>query len=196
LRILVERELVTIHASMGAQVIPGEPVQRDMQDITKEVAGWRGFHVSAKANGHEPYTRTTVQHLVVDDSVARWLKVESGTEVLLRARLQGVEGQPPVQIANTYVRMEVVGRIPVLLEINTGPGGIYSRMADVGYSVRFEEHISCRLPDADEQRRLEIKRDQPVLVIWRRCYDREDEVLEVTNRIIVGSRHELTFRYA
>ena len=80
--------------------------------------------------------------------------------------------------------------------MNTGPGGIYSRLEEIGHGVAiFEENVTCRMPREDEQQILEIGADQPVLTLWRRAYDQANRIIEATHRVVVGDRHELIYRY-
>ncbi|QKW39802.1 GntR family transcriptional regulator [Actinomadura sp. NAK00032] len=195
LRILAEAGLVQLRHGAGAQVRTAPRVRRAAADITRQVGEWRGFHVSAQTGGRRPFTRTTVTEIRACARLAPRLDVPVGTRVLERARVQGVEGEPPVQTATTWVIWPVVEQIPVLLEVNTGPGGIYSRLEEAGHRITFEEAVTCRLPRADEQETLGIGPDQPVLTLWRRAYDQDDRVVEVTHRVVVGDRHELVYRY-
>ncbi|WP_242882448.1 GntR family transcriptional regulator [Actinomadura litoris] len=195
LRMLAEQGLVQARRGAGVQVRPERPVRRAASDVTRQVGGWRGFHVSVRADGRRPFTRTEVRETDADAQVARRLAVPPGTRVLERARIQGVEGEPPVQTATTWVIMEIVARIPVLREIDTGPGGIYSRLEEAGHRITFEESVTCRMPLVDEQRTLAIGAEQPVLTVWRRARDQDDRVVEVTHRVVVGDRHELVYRY-
>jgi GntR family transcriptional regulator len=195
LHMLAERGLITQLSGVGARVRSSEPVRREHNDLTQQVGQWRGFHVSALRGGHEPFTRTTVRDVEVDHNLARWLGVPIGTVVLERARVQGVTGEPPVQTATTWVVADIVDRVPILRQVDTGPGGIYSRLAEIGVHVRFEETVTCRLPLASERETLQIEPHQPVLVLWRRGYNQHDHIVEVTNRIIVGDRHELVYTY-
>ncbi|MGH3818199.1 MAG: UTRA domain-containing protein [Pseudonocardiaceae bacterium] len=163
--------------------------------MTRQVGTWRGFHVSAARAGHEPFTETTVSEVEADVMVGRGLGVPTGTLVLRRARRQGTVGGSPVQLSTSYIRLGLVSRLPILREVNTGPGGMYSRMEELGYRIHFEESVTCRLPSDDERERLEIDVNQPVLVLWRRCYDQRDHILDLTHRIVVGDRQELLYRY-
>lgn len=195
LRMLAEADLVQLRHGAGAQVRAAPKVRRAAADITRQVGEWRGFHVSAQKGGRRPFTRTTVTEVEADERLAPRLDVPVGTRVLERARVQGVEGEPPVQTATTWIIPEIVAEIPVLREVNTGPGGIYSRLEETGRRITFEESVTCRLPRADEQETLRIGPEQPVLTLWRRAYDQEDRVVEVTHRVVVGDRHELVYRY-
>ncbi|SEG80180.1 GntR family transcriptional regulator [Thermomonospora echinospora] len=194
-RMLADQGLVVVHPGTGTQVRATGPVRRAAADITRQVGGWRGFHVSARQDGREPFTRTTVSEVAADAALARWLAVPVGTTVLRRARVQGVVGEPPVQTAITWVIMDVVAQLPVLRQVDTGPGGIYSRLEELGYRMLFEESVTCRPPRPDECDILQITADQPVLTLWRRGYDHNDRIVEVTHRVVVGDRHELIYRY-
>ncbi|TDD66958.1 GntR family transcriptional regulator [Actinomadura darangshiensis] len=195
LRILADQGLVHLRHNAGTQVRTAPRVRRAAADITRQVGAWRGFHVSAQKDGRKPFTRTTVAEIEAGERLAPHLDVPPGTRVLERARVQGVEGEPPVQTATTWVILDVVEQIPVLREVNTGPGGLYSRLEEAGHRITFEESVTCRLPRVQEQETLEIAADQPVLTLWRRAYDQDARVVEVTHRVVVGDRHELVYRY-
>lgn len=195
LRMLVDRQLVRLVAGTGAQVVPRPSVQRAAEDVTHQVGTWRGFQVSAAKTGREPFTETVIDTVEADLAVARMLGIPTGAPVLCRARRQGIVGDPPVQLSTSYIRLDVVDELPVLRQVDTGPGGMYSRLEDLGYRLGFEESMTCRLPDEREQKQLEITGHQPVLVLWRRCYERHGRMLEVTHRVVVGERHELVYRY-
>ncbi|NDU74946.1 UTRA domain-containing protein [Actinomadura sp. DSM 109109] len=195
LRLLAEQGLVQLRHGAGAQVREAPKVRRAAADITRQVGEWRGFHVSAGREGRTPFTRTSVAEVEAGARLAARMDVPVGTRVLERARVQGVEGEPPVQTATTWVVLEVVERIPVLRRVDTGPGGIYSRLEEAGYRIIFEESVTCRLPRPEEQETLEIKPDQPVLTLWRGAHDQDGRVVEVTHRVVVGDRHELVYRY-
>jgi GntR family transcriptional regulator len=196
LRLLSGQGLVTIRQGVGAQVRAAEPVRRDAADITRQVGNWRGFASSAIEAGREAFTRTTVREIEADAAVARWMGVPTGSRVLERARVQGVVGDPPVQTATTYVNWEFAEKIPQLRQVDTGPGGIYSRLEEAGHGIAvFEESVTCRMPRDNERATLEIQADQPVLTLWRRAYSRDGRIIEVTHRVVVGDRHDLIYRY-
>lgn len=189
LRLLSDRGLVSITPGTGAQV------RRDAADITRTVGTWRGFHVAVARGGQEAFTHTTMRDVDLDSETARWLGVPAGVRVLERHRVQGIKGASPVQTSTSWIAPEVTDRLPILREVNTGPGGMNQRMEDAGYRLRFEDVVTSRLPHVSEQNTLEIGPTEPVLVVWRRCYDQGDRILEVTRRVIVASRHELIYRY-
>jgi len=197
LAMLETQGLVTVHKNTGAQVQPktSSAVRRHAEDVTRQVGSWRGFHVSAMETGRQPYTRTQIEDEPADAEVARWLGVPVGTIVLKRARIQGVVDGPPVQTSVSWITPEITVRIPILRQIDTGPGGMYSRFEDAGLTVTCEDVVTCGLPDSSEQQALEIGLNQPVLIVWRRCYGQAGQILEVTRRVIVGERQQLIYRY-
>lgn len=195
LQTLDERGVIVLRAGKGAQVHEADRVARDTGDVLGRVGSWRGFHVSAARAGREPYTTTEIVEVGIDSTTARWLGVPTGTRVLQRARVQGFADEAPIQLSTTWILPEVTERLPILKQLDTGPGGMLSRMEEAGYRLRFEDVVSCRLPAPTEQESLDLASGHPVLDVWRRCYDQHDRVVEVTNRVIAGGRNELVYRY-
>lgn len=198
LSMLEAQGLITVHKNTGAQVRLKATaiVRRHAGDVTGQVGSWRGFHLSAMETGRQPYTRTQVEEEAANAEVARWLGVPTGTVVLKRARVQGLVDGPPIQTSTSWIPVEIVAAIPILRQLDTGPGGMYSRFEDAGLSITFEDMVTCRLPGDREQETLEVGPGQPVLVVWRRCYDGAGKILEVTNRVIAGNRQQLIYRYS
>jgi GntR family transcriptional regulator len=197
LMMLEAQGLLTVHKATGAQVRSktSPEVRRHAEDVTRQVGSWRGFHLSAMETGRQPYTRTQIDDEPADTEIARWLGVPVETVVLKRARIQGIVDGPPVQTSVSWITPEIAARIPILRQIDTGPGGMYSRFEDAGLTLTFEDVVTCRLPDSGEQQALEVGLNQPVLVVWRRCYGQAGQILEVTRRVIVGDRQQLIYRY-
>lgn len=197
LRILAERHLVNLTAGTGAQIpaAGSSPMRRAADDVTRQSGTWRGFHVSATKAGHQPFTETTVSEIEADVDVGRGLGVPTGTPVLRRARRQGIMGGLPVQLSTSYLRLDLAEKISIIREVNTGPGGMYSRLEELGHRIHFEESVTCRLPTDEEQEHLKIHANEPVLVLWRRSYDQNNQILDLTHRVVVGNRQELVYRY-
>jgi GntR family transcriptional regulator len=68
-------------------------------------------------------------------------------------------------------------------------------MAGAGHVLRWEDTVSERAPVGDERARLGLAPDQHVLLVWRRCYNQEDRILEVTRRAIRADRSPVVYRY-
>ena len=70
--------------------------------------------------------------------------------MLTRSRKFAVE-ERIVQIATSYIPLDVVARAPAVAYTGPGPGGIYARMAEVGMGPQtFPEAIVCRMPSPTE----------------------------------------------
>lgn len=197
---LAARGLVETVAGSGTRTL-ATLVQRDAADITHQVGQWRGFHVAASRAGGQAYTDThRIEDAPAPPEVAGRLGIPVGTTVLERARIQGIlidGNRQPIQVSVTWITAEVVDRLPVLREHDTGPGGMGSRMTEAGYQLTYEDVVTARLPTQQEQDSLAIPADHPVLVAWRRAFDHTSgRALEVTLRIINPTLHELVFKYA
>ncbi|WP_412748700.1 UTRA domain-containing protein [Krasilnikovia sp. M28-CT-15] len=71
--------------------------------------------------------------------------------------------------------------------MDSGRGGSYSRLADLGHAlVRFTEDVNVRLPNDAEQRTLELEGTQPVFEIWHVAYTAEDRPVEVCIHVMTG----------
>ncbi len=201
----VQRALVMLADQRVVELVPGRGavarsggVRRDSADVTRQEGGWRGFPLSVRAGGGEPYLETSISDVAATTDVGQWLAVPVGTVVVERNRTQGrvVNGErQPIQIAITWFSPAVTRQLPILREANTGPGGMYSRMTDAGHILRWEDTVSERAAESEERTRLALASDQHVLLIWRRCYDQEDRILEVTRRAIRADRSPVVYRY-
>ena len=201
LTLLAERGLVEIVPSKGTRVLTAA-VQRDTGDITRQVGTWRGFHTAASRAGAQAYTDThRIAEVEATPEVADRLGIPVGSTILERARVQGLvvnNVRQPIQISTTWITSDVVARLPILSQHDTGPGGMGSRMAEAGYELGYEDVVTARPPTPQERDHLALAEGQPVLVAWRRAFDQNGagRVLEATVRIINPALHELVYRYA
>jgi GntR family transcriptional regulator len=98
--------------------------------------------------------------------VADRLGVEPGTEVVVRRRRYLADGQP-IEYATSYIPVDVAAGTPIE-DVDSGPGGIYSRMEDKGYEFeRYEEEITARMPAEEDVRALDLPAGAPVLHLIR-----------------------------
>lgn len=156
----------------------------------------RGWHAAIDAAGKRPDVKTSVSRTAVPARLAGWLGLEPGAEVLARSRLMGVEGEPPIQTAVSYILLEVAERVPALLSLDTGPGGMLSRLEDAGYGpLHFDEIVRARMPSPEEARALKLEPGTPVLIVQRITYSQGGEVLDAMERVIAGDRCELAYRF-
>jgi GntR family transcriptional regulator len=83
-----------------------------------------------------------------------------------------------------------------MVQPDTGPGGLYSRLADVGHGPqRFIEEVSTRMATADEARFLGLPTPQPVFFLVRTAIDRTGAPVEVCEHVMAGDRWLLSYEW-
>ncbi|ADP82625.1 GntR family transcriptional regulator [Pseudofrankia inefficax] len=198
LAMLADRDLIELVPGRGAIVGPSAGMTRQASDVTRQEGAWRGFLLSVVEAGAEPFTDTVIRDTGATAEIASWLAVPIGTTVVERDRTQGqmVDGQrEPLQIATTWFSPQITGELPILRQLSTGPGGMYSRMTDAGHVLRWEDTVTERVATSDERSRLGLSRGAHVLLIWRRCYNQDQRILEATRRAIRSDRSPVVYRY-
>ena len=81
-----------------------------------------------------------------------------------------------------------------IVEADTGPGGIYARLEDMGLELdHFTEEVSARMPTADERRRLQLTDGVPVIVLVRTAYDTAGRPLEVCDTLKAAPAYVLEY---
>jgi GntR family transcriptional regulator len=199
LRMLAERGLVEVVEGNGAKVAQRVVTQHSPADMTQPANGWRGFGAAALRAGQEPYVDVrSVREVEALPHVARWLGVPIGTVTLERDRVHGIVEageRKPVEIATTWIKLSVVERVPMLRQPDTGTEGMTARLIEAGYEPRYEDVVTSRHGDADEQERLQVDGQQSLTVVWRRTYDQTDQIIKVSQRVINPLRHKLSYRY-
>ena len=92
--------------------------------------------------------------------IAERLGLKAGEKALIRRRQMYAGGQP-MQLATSYVPWSLAEGTQ-MVERDSGPGGIYSRLADVGHGpVRFTEEVATRMAAPEEARFLRLTDPQP-----------------------------------
>jgi GntR family transcriptional regulator len=101
----------------------------------------------------------------------------------------------PMQLATSYLPWSLAKGTP-MAERDTGPGGIYSRLADMGHGpVRFTEDVSIRMPTPEEAEFLRLTPPQPEFFLVRMAYDANDRPVETCEHIMSGDRWQLSYAW-
>lgn len=118
-----------------------------------------------------------------------------GTEdVLVRRRLYVVDKRP-VQYAVSYYPAEIV-RGTQIERRDTGPGGVYNRLAELGYApAAFTETLRARTPSPDEQQKLRIQANHPVAEIVRYARTVEGRLVEVNEMVLDGEAYIMQWSF-
>lgn len=133
------------------------------------------------------------------DHIADLLGVPHGQDVLVRDRRMGPrEPKQTLQLASSYIAVQLVGEIPAIGAADTGPGGIYDRIEEHFQApIEWDETVWTRSPTDDEQEALKISKAIPVLVVTRVGTVRRGDttvVAEVNETRMSGERFALAYQ--
>ena len=101
-----------------------------------------------------------------------------------------------MQLATSYVPWSLA-KGTRMAEPDTGPGGLYSRLAEVGHKpAHFTEEVSTRMATADEARFLGLTAPAPVFYIIRTAVDGDGMPVEVCDHVMAGDRWRLFYEWS
>ena len=196
LETLKDEGLLESRPGSGLYVRSGTPIVRSGTDrLAQQVWGtghspWeldapdRDISVEQIAVGRQP----------VPDQHATALDLPAGTEVVSRSRVYAVDGRP-VMAASSYLPVELAGGT-VMERGDTGPGGVYARLAEGGHRpVRFVERLRCRPGVGEDTARLRLPAGTYVLHIVRTAYDAEGQPVELADMVADPSVYVLTYEF-
>lgn len=117
---------------------------------------------------------------------------EGDQDVLVRYRRYWADDEP-VQVATSYLAWDLVEGTQIVEE-DTGPGGIYARLEELGHQlVGFEEELHARAALGEETRLLQLEAGVPVLNVIRTAFAEEGPV-EVCDTLMRADRFRLSYR--
>ena len=126
--------------------------------------------------------------------VAEPLGLAAGQRVIYRSR-RFIVDERPVQLATSYFAVEVA-RGTAIMHTDTGPGGVYARLAEQGCApATFTEYLRARMPLPDESDKLELPGGTPVVEITRHAIDGGGRCVEVNRMILDGSVYLLDYTF-
>lgn len=200
LRMLRSEGLIYVHRGVGTFVHRLPPILRDAatrhQRERRERHGSRGALAAELTElGYELESTVEVSRAVPPPLVADVLGVSGENEsVVLRAR-RFHANRVPIQIVNSYIPLAIAADTPIE-QIDTGVGGLSSRLADLGHAqAEIEESITVRLPTADEAEFLQIADDQRVYEIFHVGLTAKDVPVKTTIYIMPVHQWNLRYRY-
>ncbi len=139
---------------------------RRYERVAREEGGARGaFDFEIKRLGLTPRTEIVQLEAVSPPTeAAEILGLDTSEKVLIRKR-QMFASDEPVLLATSYIPWGTAEDAGVT-QIDTGPGGTYSRLADIGLGpVRFSEDIRARIPTTEEETFFSLSETQQVFEI-------------------------------
>lgn len=185
--------LVQVRRGKGAFVRPIPVITRvATQRHGARDKGRGAYDVETRRVGLEPSWTASVERVPASELTAGLLNVAVGAELVVRRRKYFANGVP-TQIADTYLVSELAEKAGVTEE-NTGPGGTYSRLADIGRGpIHFTEEISFSSATSAEATFLDMEPNQAVFEILFVASDHERRPVAVTRHIMAG--HQWRLRY-
>jgi GntR family transcriptional regulator len=127
--------------------------------------------------------------------VSEALGLEADAPVISRARRFLVD-ERPVQLATSYYPLEIV-RGTAITYTDTGPGGSYARLAELGYEpVRFTESVSARAPYPDESFDLALPAAGGLVFdLTRFAFTAKDQCVEVNRMVLDAAAYVLEYHF-
>ena len=123
--------------------------------------------------------------------VAAILGVE---RVCRRRRVFSLDGRT-LQLATSYLSADLAAEAGVD-RVNTGPGGSYARLADVGRRpVDATERVRGRVAMPDEAEALDLGAGTSIILIERTVKDEEGRVLELNEMTLDAAKYILEYDF-
>lgn len=187
LTLLVTEGLAVRRKGSGTYVREFQPIRRVANRRLAQEGWGAGRSIWSADLGERPMTVADlrVYEAPAPADAAQALDLPVGAPVVIRDRLFLVEGEP-VQCATSYLPADLV-RGSAIEQEDTGPGGTYARLADLGHRpTRFVEEVRARMPSPDESDRLSLAEGTPVVEIYRTALTDNGRPVEV-NRMLLDA---------
>lgn len=128
------------------------------------------------------------------EHIRRALVLASRERAVMRRRRYLVDGRP-VQLATSYYPGRLV-RGTRIANPDTGPGGVYARLADLGHTpVRFREEVRARMPRSAESSSLGLVQGTPVVQVVRTAFTVDGRPVEVNEMTLDASVYILEYEF-
>lgn len=196
LDVLKNEGLIVAKRGSGTFVREFKPIRRVSPDRLQASASWRsGRPIWTTDVGTRPRTEdVTVDVERPPAPVAEVLNLDDGARVVTRRRRYVVDDKP-VQLATSYYPESLVAG-SAIAEINTGEGGAYARLKELGYEpTRFREELRARMPRDAERQALDLAQGTPVILIVRTAYTADDQPVEVNEMVLDSAAYVLEYKF-
>lgn len=196
--ILTAEGLAEAHHGKGVYALAGQwqPIVRNARKRLSAEQWGQGksmWDIDIDERKLEP-TDVRIEQLEADADTARALGLKAGSFIWTRSRRYLVDRVPVMR--STSLIPDDLARGTAITRIDTGPGGIYARLADGGHGpVRFREEVRPRKALAEDMADLSIAATAPVVELTRYAYDARDRVVEVNRMVLDASRFLLVYDF-
>jgi GntR family transcriptional regulator len=193
LAVLINEGLAVPKRGSGVYVRLFKPIRRHgSRRLSREQWGEGRAIWEADARGR-PFTVDEVE-VVREETPAEVAQALGGGQAWVRRRRYSVDGRP-VQLATSYFPAELVEGSPVTLP-DTGPGGVYARLADLGLGpAHFTEEVRARMPAPRESELLGLPGGTPVIVIARTAFASDGRTVEHNEMVLDSAAYILQYEF-
>jgi GntR family transcriptional regulator len=125
---------------------------------------------------------------------AKWLEIKPGESIVIRKRLQLLDGEPAV-ISTSYYPLWVAAdtRLESPDALPEGPDVL---IESLGYHFyRGIEVFRVRMPTPNETRLLHLALGVPIVQMWDVDYDVSGRPLQAAEDLYAGDRHEFAYEW-
>ena len=175
-------------------VLRRDGIARQRADLREADAARGAFQAELARLGLSARSEVGVAEEAPPADIASLLGMDAGGLVVTRRRRM-YGNEVPVQQATSYLPHEIAAGTR-LMEADSGPGGIYSRLAELGFAPSaFSESVRIRLPEADEAAFLVMDAEQRVFAIRRIASTAAGRVVEVNDIVLPAHQWELHYEW-
>jgi GntR family transcriptional regulator len=171
-------------------VITRQTIQRQGRQAREEGAARGAFAGELARLGLEARSDVDVVEALADEELSELLGVPVEAPLVARQRTMYANGVA-VQLATSYLPL-ALAEGTTMMQPDSGPGGIYSRLADIGQApATFREITRVRTPDSEEARLLDLDADHRVFDIIRVARTAEGRAVEVNVMVLPAHQWRL-----
>ncbi|MER5645069.1 GntR family transcriptional regulator [Streptosporangium sp. NPDC002524] len=199
--ILRNEGLVRVERGRGTFVREIPPINRHATtrypraSRERDGLGRGAFDTEIRDMGLKPRSEVVqLEPVVPPERVAHALRLTDDQLALVRKRHM-FASDAPIQVATSWVPWSIAEGTP-LERRDTGPGGTYSRLAELGHEVaRFTEAVAVRTPTREEETFLRLTEEQPLFDIFHIAWDANDRPVEVTVHVMPTFQWVLNYEW-
>lgn len=193
---LLEQEGLVVAVRRRGTIVRERPEKRRITRSRQVFRDEIGYFFDQTAQTWAALEAPTIRWGVVPVDLAGLMGLDTGAEVLIRDRVMGdPETRKPKQLATSYLPADIA-RGTQLAEADTGPGGIYDRLEEMGHRpLRWSEGVSARMPSPEEAEALNLPADVgvPLLRVVRVTTSPDGRVVELNDTRMSAEEFEIGY---
>jgi GntR family transcriptional regulator len=189
-----------VHTVWGSGTFVSDPKDAPMPYLASVVhsksqrgeTGPDAFKRQLRDSGRTGDESIVVQVKPAPEDIADRLGLEPGAPVLLRSRLQTIEGRPSA-MADSWFRAEMVEGTEIAQPVDI-PRGTDRVMEELGHGATHRrDEVTARMPTPAEAQALQIAGGVPVVLVVATELTDGDEPVEVYRLTLPADRHVLIY---